>query len=134
MGVLRPESVTIFIFLYEHNNNVLQLILETCSYMDFIRLVDILCCYCQKLAFLGNFGGKKGILGSQGVTIFIFLYEDNNNVLHLILETCSCMVFIRLVDVLCCYCQKIALLGHFGGQKGNFRVSGCYYFHIFASR
>ena len=79
-------------------------------------------------------GVKNGVLRPQSLTIFLFLYEKNNNVSQLILATCSYIVFIRLVDVLCCYCQKIAFLGNFGGQKGFFRVPGCYYFHIFLWR
>ena len=100
-GILGFLSVTISIFLYDDNTNVSQLILATCSYMVFLRLVDVLCRYCQKIAFWAILGVKKGFLGSQGVTIFIFLYEDNTIVSQLILATCSYIVFIGLVDVLC---------------------------------
>ena len=84
-----------------------------------------------KIAFWAILGVKMGVLRPQSVTIFIFLYENNNNVLQLTFATCSYMVFIPLVDVLCRYCQKIAFLGNFGDQNGGFTARECYYFHIF---
>ena len=117
-GVLGFQGVTIVIFLYEDNTKVSQLILQTCLYIVFTSLVDVLCRYYQKIAFWAILGVKNGVLGFQGVTIFIFLYEDNTKVSQWILQTCSYIVFTRLVDVMCRYYQKIAFWAILGVENG----------------